>query len=180
MKKILAAVCLGAALIAIALLVPTHLRVGHAMQSKVTPIASSGLPSPMMYDSGDPITLAYPCDASHTGLPFYNLSSGVARPLWICNGTTWIQAQAAISGATTSIGGALLIAGGSVTGTATVAGATTGNNCLATPSDGSFLPVGLNIDCRVSGSGANNVTVRISAALAGTPPALTYNIRVLQ
>jgi hypothetical protein len=98
MKKILATVCLGTALIAMAITRATHLRVGHAMQSKMTPIASSGLPSPMMYDSGDPITLAYPCDASHTGLPFYNLSSGVARPIWICNGATWIQAQAGYFG----------------------------------------------------------------------------------
>lgn len=147
-------------------------------QNKGTPVATTGVPAPMMYDIGDPITLGYPCDTSHMGLPFYNLSPGVSRPIWICNATNWIQAQPAISGTTVSIGGALILLGGSVTGTGIVTGAAIGSNCIATPTDGTLLPVGIVIDCAVQSLGV--ATVRLSAAIAGTPPAKTYNVRIIQ
>lgn len=147
-------------------------------QNKGTPLSTAGVPAPMMYDTSDPVTASYPCDTSHTGIPFYNMVSGVARPIWICNGTTWIQAQPAISGATVSFGGSLVLLGSSVSQTATVNGAVTGNNCIATRADGTLLAVGLAIDCNVPS--ANTANVRISALIAGTPTAGIYNIRVIQ
>lgn len=146
-------------------------------QNKNTPIASTGVPAPMLYDTGDPITLAYPCDASHLGLPYYNLSTGSARPIWICNGTNWIQAQPAIVGTSAAIGGSLLVLNVAVTSTATVAGAVTGSNCALTRSDGTFDPVGVTTRCVVSAT--NTVTIQQYAGLVGiTPASVTYNIRI--
>lgn len=147
----------------------------HAQVSG-TPLGTTGLPAPMLYGNNDPVTLGYPCDASHLGIPFYNMSASIARPIWICNGTNWLQAQAAILGSTASFGGALILLGGTVTSTATVTGAPVGSNCSATRADGTFLAVGLVIDCAVSTAGI--ATVRISAIIAGTPTAGIYNVRV--
>jgi hypothetical protein len=145
-------------------------------QTKGTPMATTGVPAPMLYDYGDPIALGYPCEASRTGIPFYNMFPGTLRPIWICNGSAWSQAAPVISGTTVSIGGAIIALGGSVIGTGQVPGATVGSNCVATPSDGSFLPAGIVIDCAVLTPGV--ATVRLSAVLVGTPPAKTYNVRV--
>lgn len=147
-------------------------------QNKGTPVATTGLPAPMMYDTGDPITLGYPCDASHMGLPYYNLASGVSRPIWLCNGTIWIQAQPAISAVTVSIGGSLLILNSTTSGTATATGAVPGQNCIATRSDGALPAAGTIIDCAVTA--ANTVTVRLTALIAATPAATTYNVRIFQ
>jgi hypothetical protein len=147
-------------------------------QNKGTPIGTTGIPAPMLYDSGDPVSLSYPCDASHTGVPFYNRTSGASRPIWVCNGTNWIQALPAISATSVSIGGALIGLGSSVTGIASAPSALAGQNCIATPSDGTLLPVGITIDCAIITSGT--ATVRLSALIAGTPPAKTYNIRIIQ
>lgn len=149
-----------------------------AQSNKGTPISTAGVPAPMLYDLGDPVTQAYPCDVSHMAIPFYNMSAGIARPIWLCNGTTWIQAQSAISAATVSFGGALVLLGSSVSQTTSVTSSVQGNNCIATRADGTLLPVGLVLDCNVPSNG--NVNVRISAIIAGTPPAGVYNIRVFQ
>ena len=147
-------------------------------QNKSTPIATPGMPAPMMYDYGDPITLGYPCDASHMGLPFYNLNASITRPIWICKGDVWVQALPALTGTTVSIGGAVLLLNGTTSGTATVPGAVTGQVCAATTSDGSII-TNLLVLCNVTA--ANTVTVTLQAiGLGSTPPAKTYNVRILQ
>lgn len=67
----------------------------HA-QNKGTPLGQTGVPAPMMFDTSDPISLSYPCDTSHLGIPFYNMTAGTSRPLWLCNGTNWVQAATSV------------------------------------------------------------------------------------
>jgi hypothetical protein len=148
----------------------------------------SSVPAVIMAGIGSPASNGYPCNlgiASSTSTSLYNQRDITAgNSVWKCAlGTdgvtfTWIAPfSTPINGTTVSIGGALILLGGSVTGTGTVANAPVGSNCVATPSDGSFLPVGIAIDCAVLTSGV--ATVRLSAVIAGTPPAKTYNVRVI-
>lgn len=82
----------------------------------------------------------------------------------------------ALPGTTGSIGGGALLAGACASGTASVTGATTAMGVVATPvtypGDGNYW-LGY-----VSASGT--VTVKVCAAVAGTPTASAYNVRVLQ
>lgn len=81
-----------------------------------------------------------------------------------------------LSGTTGSIGGSALLAGQCSTGTVSITGATTGMAVVATPvtypTTGNFWQAYV--------SSANTVTVAICAAVADTPTASTYNVRVLQ
>lgn len=75
----------------------------------------------------------------------------------------------------TSIGGSLLAAGGCSSGTVAMVNATTGMAVVATPvtypGDGNYW-LGY-----VSTNGT--VTVKVCAAVAGTPGATNYNVRVV-
>lgn len=75
---------------------------------------------------------------------------------------------------TGSIGGGALIAGACASGTATVTGASTIMTATATPNtypgDGNYWYAYV--------SSASTVTLKVCAAIAGTPTASTYNIRV--
>jgi hypothetical protein len=84
-----------------------------------------------------------------------------------------------LTGTTGSIGGGALLINQSASGTATVTGATTGQPCIATPTDGTdMLSSSVQIGCTVTSS--NTVTVRVYALIALTPASKTYNVRVLQ
>jgi hypothetical protein len=80
------------------------------------------------------------------------------------------------TGTTGSIGGASLAAGACSSGTVSITGAASGMAAVATPGtypgDGNYWLAYV--------SAANTVTVKICAAVAGTPGASTYNVRVLQ
>lgn len=76
-----------------------------------------------------------------------------------------------------AIGGSLLAVGTPATTTVTVAGATTGMACLASPTAGNVLLTGTMIDCYVSS--ANTVTLRLMGIAAVTPVSQTYDVRVL-
>lgn len=82
-----------------------------------------------------------------------------------------------MGGTTSSIGGSALLLGACASGTATVTGATTGQNAIANTSDGSFLGSSFSIQANVSSS--NTVTVNVCALVAGTPASKTYNVRVV-
>jgi hypothetical protein len=80
-----------------------------------------------------------------------------------------------LNGATASLGGGLLAAGGCSTGTATVTGATTSMTAVATPT--TFPGNGNVWMARVSA--ADTVTVYLCAMVLGTPTASVYNVRVI-
>lgn len=101
---------------------------------------------------------------------------------WYCyNGSNWINSAdnpttPILKGSTGSIGGGALTAGACTSGTATVAGATT-SMAIATapaayPGDGAWWEAYV--------SGTNTVTVKVCVAVAATPAATTYTVRVLQ
>lgn len=69
----------------------------------------------------------------------------------------------------------MIAIGSYASGTATVTGAVVGKPCMASPSDG-VKTAGTTIDCAVSS--ANTVTVYITAIVAVTPTAKTYNVSV--
>jgi hypothetical protein len=145
--------------------------------SKPTPSATAGVPAPMLYDNGDPITLGYACDATRIGVPYYNMTSGVARPIWICNGTNWLQATSAITATTATVGGSLIALGGSISTTVNVT-SPDGSICDATPADGSLPSTSLRVDCAVKSGVA---TLRLSAPfLAVTPASTAWNLRIIQ
>lgn len=81
-----------------------------------------------------------------------------------------------LSATTSSIGGSALAAGACSTGTAAVTGATTSMSVVATPVTYPGAPY------YWSGyvSAAGTVTVTVCAAIAGTPIASAYNVRVIQ
>jgi hypothetical protein len=87
-----------------------------------------------------------------------------------------IGTNSPLQGTTGSIGGSALLAGACSSGTATVSGATTAMVSDATPvsypGDAFFWKAYV--------SGTNTVTVKVCAAIAGTPTATTYNVRVIQ
>lgn len=82
---------------------------------------------------------------------------------------------ALLSGVSASIGGAALTAGQVATAAVTVQGAVVGQTVSVTPN--TYPGDGVVWDGYVSA--ANTVTVRITAVVAVTPTASTYNIRVL-
>ena len=85
-------------------------------------------------------------------------------------------AAAALSGTSASLGGAALLAGAVATGTVTITGAAVGMTVNITPNT---YP-GDAIDWRGYVSAVNTVTVIVSAIIAATPTASTYNVRVTQ
>jgi len=100
---------------------------------------------------------------------------------WACTGLAWklMASGVALSGTTGSIGGGLLTAGGTASGTVTVTGATVGMVCTAQPSDGTNIyALGANVGCTVTAT--NTVTVNVVAIVALTPVAKTYVVRVIQ
>lgn len=81
-----------------------------------------------------------------------------------------------LAGTTPSIGGGALLAGACASDVATVTGATTSMAASASPvtypGDGNYWLAYV--------SSSNTVTVKVCAAVAGTPSASAYNVRVLQ
>ncbi|WP_297505911.1 hypothetical protein [Ferrovum sp.] len=113
-------------------------------------------------------------------------ASNVTGTVAIANGGTGATTQAAaqtalgivptLSGTSTSIGGAALVAGGTATTTVNIAGATTSMGVVVSPT--TFPGAGIDWSGYVSSSGV--VTVVVTAIIAATPTASTYNVRVLQ
>ncbi len=83
-----------------------------------------------------------------------------------------------LAGQTGAIGGKALAAGTCASGTATVAGAAIGTPVMVSASDGS-LPGGLMM-LSAAVTTANTVSVQVCAVSAGTPPLVSYNVRVVQ
>jgi len=81
-----------------------------------------------------------------------------------------------LSGTSSSLGGSALTAGSCSSTTVSISGATTSMAASATPA--SDPGAGFYWQALVSSS--NTVTVRVCAAVAGTPTATTYNVRVIQ
>jgi hypothetical protein len=81
-----------------------------------------------------------------------------------------------LAGTSPSIGGGALVAGACASNTVTVTGATTGMAVSASPvtypGDGNYWLAYV--------SASNTVTVKVCAAVAGTPTASTYNVRVIR
>lgn len=87
-------------------------------------------------------------------------------------------APAPLPGVTGSLGGGALLAGACTSGTVSITGATTSMAVIMSGAGGAdpggdFIP-------RAYVSSANTVTAMVCAAVAGTPAAQTYNIRVIQ
>lgn len=85
-----------------------------------------------------------------------------------------------LSGTTGSIGGTALAAGACATGTATISGAVGGAGMVAVaqPSNGNDPGAGMSWKTFISSNGT--VTVNVCAAVAGTPIASTYYVKVIQ
>ena len=83
-----------------------------------------------------------------------------------------------LAGATGAIGGTALTSGGCASGTVAVSGANVGAPVAVSASDGT-LPSGSAI-VSAAVTTAGTVTVQVCAANAFTPPAKSYNVRVLQ
>lgn len=98
---------------------------------------------------------------------------------WNCQPPT-ASVQLRIVGTTASIGGSALAAGACATGTATIAGGTTGHPVYVSASDGT-LPGALGggtglFQVDAVTTNATTVTVEVCAAIAGTPAAKTYSV----
>lgn len=105
-----------------------------------------------------------------------------------CTTCAWIQVEGInktgslsvkgyLTGTTGSIGGGLLLAGATSSGTVTVSGATTAMGCNASPVSGNpSSGLGISVNCKVTS--ANTVTVWVGAVIAGTPAASTYAVTV--
>ncbi len=87
----------------------------------------------------------------------------------------FVKSNLPLTGTTTSIGGSALSAGACTSGTVNVTGATTSMAVVATPA--TYPGDGMDWRTYVSSSGV--VTVKVCAAIAGTPMASTYNVRVI-
>jgi hypothetical protein len=86
-------------------------------------------------------------------------------------------------GTTGLIGGSALAAGTCATGSVTIGGNITGQAiagmpAVASPSDGS--DIGQRFFIKAYATSLNTVTVSVCAVIGGTPPAKTYNVRLLQ
>jgi hypothetical protein len=114
----------------------------------------------------DVINSGYMTEASLTGYVYCNGSRGR------CQASTYVG----LAGTTKSIGGTSLAAGACSSGTVAIAGTTTSMAVVATPvtypGDGDFWHGYV--------SAAGTVTVKVCAAVASTPTASAYNVRVLQ
>lgn len=91
-------------------------------------------------------------------------------------GLVTAAASGILSGTSGSLGGSAMTAGQTITTTVAVAGATTGMVVAVSPA-GTDPGAGFLFDGYVSA--ADTVTVRLTAVLAGTPVASTYNVRCL-
>jgi hypothetical protein len=89
---------------------------------------------------------------------------------------TFLGVTINLTGTTGSIGGSLLAAGACSSGTVAVSLSTTSMAVIATPvtypGDGNYWMAYV--------SAAGTVTVKVCAAIAGTPGASAYNVRVIQ
>ncbi|KTS01962.1 hypothetical protein SB2_28055 [Methylobacterium radiotolerans] len=94
----------------------------------------------------------------------------------VCNVGGTLTTSTTLAGTTASIGGSALAAGACASGTATIAGAKSGMAVAATPS--TYPGDGIFWNGYVSA--ANTVTVKVCGAVASTPAASAYNVRVLQ
>lgn len=146
--------------------------------------STTGMVGPQLMGTGSPVSnSSIPCTATNLAAHVYidTQTTPNGSRLWTCDNSPgtwgWHQLQFPISGSTASFGGSVILLGGSITSTASVPGALVGSNCMATRTDGTFLGVGLVIDCAVLTSGT--ATIRISALIGGTPPAGTYSVRVI-
>lgn len=105
-------------------------------------------------------------------------STGVTGPTGP-TGATGATGTSYLKGTTGTITGTLLAAGGFASGTATVSGATAGMACgHVSATDGTVIGSYV-LQCAVTGSGSNNVTVTIMAPVLGTPPTKAYNFTVM-
>ena len=88
----------------------------------------------------------------------------------------FVKSNLPLAGTTGSIGGSSLALGACTSGTVSITGATTSMAVVASPTT---YP-GDGMVWRPYVSAAGTVTVKVCAAVAGTPTASTYNVRVIQ
>lgn len=124
---------------------------------------------PVLADSG-----AYSANtAPKVGLPQFGVTTNTA-PACLDNAGTTVSCPP-LSGTTGSIGGGALLAGACTSGTVAITGTTTNMAVLASPvtypGDGNYWMGYV--------SSAGTVTVKVCAAVAGTPSASVYNVRVI-
>lgn len=91
------------------------------------------------------------------------------------NNTVAANQGVVLTGTTANIGGSLLLLGGCSTGTASVAGATSGMVASASPVNA----VANGVQFQAYVSSANTVTVQECALLTITPTATPFNVRVI-
>lgn len=162
--------CLGLMFMAGGLML-NHERHGRA---QITSPDTTGMISPVANSSTAPAAFIT-CNATAVNLTYINTTTSL---MYLCDGTNWNLVKSYLSGTSGTITGTLLAAGGSDTGTVTVSGATAGMPCGGvTPTDGTAI-TGFFMGCTVTGSGANNVTVWITAPVLGTPPTKAYSFRI--
>jgi len=128
---------------------------------------------------GTNATLAMCIAGSDQGITVGSATDHGAGTLTALNGlySGATQIKPVLTGVSGSIGGGALVAGACASGTVSIAGLTaTGMDVHATPNtypgDGFWW--------EAYGSGSNQATVKVCAAVAGTPTASTYTVRVLQ
>jgi lysophospholipase L1-like esterase len=124
--------------------------------------------------AGDPSSVV-------TGDVWYNSSS--ARMKFQGASTTQTVAQTSdlpLAGTTGSIGGSALLVNNCSTGTATVTGVSSAMTIQVTPVTDPNASTTQDYDWYGYMSGANTVTVKVCALVAGTPGATTYNVRAIQ
>lgn len=146
-------------------------------------VASGGSDPLFIMDTGGNIqTFADSGAALHTAKPFVSTVGAGTAPFSI-NSTTAVAnltaqfAQSTQMSATTgSLGGGALAAGGCSSATASVANSTTSMALVVTPA--TYPGDGFWWEGYVSAAGT--VTVKVCAAVAGTPTATAYNVRVIQ
>lgn len=118
----------------------------------------------------------------HTAGSFPPANQVIGRVLEACGANSpckidlWPQTPSIYNGTTASIGGGALAAGACASNTATITGATTA--MVATASPVSYPGDGTYWVAYVSAS--NTITVKVCAAVALTPSASAYNVRLLQ
>jgi hypothetical protein len=105
-----------------------------------------------------------------------SLQKDGVHDVWLAAPITCDVAPNYFSGTSGSIGGSVLAVGACTTGTVSITGSTTAMGVVVTPS--AYPGDGMWWDGYVSTPGT--VTVRVCAAIHGTPTAETYNVRVLQ
>ncbi len=126
--------------------------------------------------SGTDINTSNQVTATHLASPLPASQGGTGRSSTATYPASGTVAVVPLSGVSTNVGGSAMTAGQTVTINVSITGATTGMVVAVSPTV--YPGDGFCWDGYVSAS--NTVTVRLTAALASTPTASAFNVRVIQ